>query len=548
MTMRNVLKLRGINSVFLSLLLLSSILIFSNCASVPNQKSTLALVDGEPITRDDLGYSLQISHRREDLSTTKQFDISKYIQKLIDDRLIIQEARRMGLDNAPDIQEKIREYVLRESVVRLYNEEIVSKVSVTDEDVANYYKENYESLTLNIIEAGEETEAGEILRKLQSGEKFEKFALDYESRPEKPEGKELVVKIKTLRPAMREAASALKAGEISGIIKDQDKYYIIKLLDRQAAPDEELESAKGSIKSTLKDRWIKELSEKYLLQLREKSAVKIDRELLASIKLDEGEKTREEWSKDKRPLVQANNMTLTVGDFVALLPEKLVKSKEEVLDNWLDFKLVDLDALGRKYDVKTDLKEVVQRYKNVLLKAAFTRSVINPSIKMTDKDAEDYYMSHQGEYVKPLKYKIQQITLNSREDAQEVLNSLTGGATFSWLAKAKSKDSFASAGGITEWKTKELLPDPVREIIDDFKQGDISPILQNNSEYLIVRLMEKSGREVEAFSNVKGSAYKAAYEEKFREIYDGYIDKLRKDARIELNEEAIRAFKETFKK
>jgi parvulin-like peptidyl-prolyl isomerase len=167
---------------------------------------------------------------------------------------------------------------------------------------------------------------------------------------------------------------------------------------------------------------------------------------------------------------------------------------------------------------------------------------------MTDKDLEDYYMSHQEEYVKPVKYKIQQITLNSQVEAQEALNSLTGGANFSWLAKAKSKDSFASAGGVTEWKTKEQLPGPAREMVGDFKQGDLSPILQIDSQYLIFRLVEKSGREVEEFSKVKAIVFKAAYEEKFREIYDSYIDKLRKDARIELNDEAVRAFEETFKK
>lgn len=539
----------GMNILVYCICSLFCVLIVSGCASVPRERTdALAWVDEEPVTREDLGYSLQVAHRREELPATKQFDISQYLQKLIDDRLIIQEARRMGLEDSADIQEKIREFVLRESVVRLYNEEIVGKAYVTEEDISNYYKVNYESFTLNVIEAGNEAEAGEILQKIESGEKFETFALDYESHSEKQKGKELVIKRKTLKPVMQETASALKPGEISGVIKDQDKYYIIKLLDRQAAPDEELESARGNIESVLKDQKIKKQSDEYLVQLREKMAVKIDRELLASIKLDEGDKTREEWSKDTRPLVQANNMTLTVGDFAATLPEKLSKTKEEILNSWLDFKLVDLDALSRHYDVNTDLKNMVQRYKNVLLKNAFTRKIINPSIKMTDKDLEDYYMSHQEEYVKPVKYRIQQITLNSQEEAQEALNSLTGGANFSWLAKAKSKDSYAAAGGVIDWKTKELLPVPAREIIDDLKQGDISPILQNESQYLIFRLVEKSEREVEEFSNVKAIVFKAAYEEKFREIYDGYIDKLRKDARIELNDEAVRAFEETFKK
>jgi peptidyl-prolyl cis-trans isomerase C len=548
LNIRGILNMRGINLLLYLLCSLFFVLIFSNCASIPNQKNTLALVDGEPVTIEDLAYSLQITHRREDLSGAGKFDISQYIQKLIDDRLIIQEARRMGLEDSPDVQERIREYVLRESVVRLYNEEIVAKASVTEEDVVNYYRENYASFTLNIIETGNEAEAEEILHKVESGEEFDKFALEYASHSEKQNGKELVVKKKTLRPAMQEAVSGLKPGEISRVIKDQDKYYILKLLDRQAAPDEELDSARGTIESVLKDQKIKKRSDEYLVELREKSDVKIDRELLASIKLEEGDKTREEWLKDKRPLVQANNMTLSAGDFVAMLPERPLKSNEEILDKWLDLKMVDLEAISRHYDVNSDLKDMVQRYKNELLKAAFARKAISPEIKLSEKEAEDYYQDHQNEYAKPVKYKIQQITLDSPEGAQEVLNSLAGGANFAWLAKTKSRDSFASDGGVTDWKTKAQLPGPVKDIIDNLKQGDISPVLQIDSGYLVFRLTEKSEKEIEEFSNVKAVVYNAAYKEKFHEIYNAYIDKLRKDARIELNDEAIRSFEETLKK
>jgi peptidyl-prolyl cis-trans isomerase C len=523
------------------------VLVVSGCASVPGEgKNALAWVDGEPVTREDLGYSLQIAHRREDLSNAKKFDMSQYIQKLIDDRLIVQEALRMGLEDSPELQEKIREYVLRESVVKLYNEEIVGKASVTPEDVKKYYRENYEGFTLNIIEAGSEDEAGEIIRKLQGGEGFDKFALDYASHSENQNPKDLVVKKKNLRPAIQEAVSGLKPGDISGVIKDQDKYYIVKLLDRQAALDEDLASVRASIASILRDEKIKKRSDDYLAELRKKSDVKIDRDLLASIKLEEGNKTREEWLNDKRPLVQVNNMTLAAGDFAAMLPEKPLKSNEEILDQWIDRKVVDIEALGRHYDINTDLKDMLQRYKNVLLKTAFVRKVINPQIKVSDKDAEDYYHGHQNEYAKQGKYKIQQITLKSQEDAQAVLNSLAGGASFSWLAKTKSNDPLAPSGGVSDWQTKAQLPGPVKDIIDDLKQGEVSPVFQIDGEYLIIRLMEKSGFEIEEFRNVKVTVLNSVYKEKYNEIYDAYINKLRNEARIELNDEAIRSFEETF--
>jgi len=546
--MKNVPTVRGINLLLYCFCSVCCVLVVSGCASVKMKGSdAIAWVDGEPITRDDLGYSLQVAHRREDLSTAKKFDISEYIQKLIDDRLIVQEARRMGLGNAPDIQHKVREYVLRESVVKLYNEEIINKSAVSGEDVKNYYRENYESLTLKVIEADNQEMANEIIHKLQNGEEFDDFALEYASHSEKQNAKELVVKRKTLKPAMKEAVAGLKPGEISSVINDQDTFYIVKLLDRQAAPEEEMESVRSDIEKILGDQNIKKRSDEYLVELRDKTDVKIDRDLLASIKLDEGDKTREEWLKDNRALVEVNNMTLTAGEFVAMLSEKPMMSNNEILNWWIDRKVVDIEALGRNYDVNMDLKDMVQRYKNVLLKAAFTRDIITPQIKISEKDAEDYYHGHQNEYAKPVRYRIQQITLNSSEDAQEVLNSLTGGANFSWLAKTKSKDAFASAGGVGDWKTKIQLPGPVKDIIDDLKQGEVSPVMQVEGEYLIVRLIEKSGFEVEEFGNVRGLIYNAVYKEKFNEIYTAYIDKLRNDARIELNDEAIRSYMETFK-
>jgi len=51
---------------------------------------------------------------------------------------------------------------------------------------------------------------------------------------------------------------------------------------------------------------------------------------------------------------------------------------------------------------------------------------------------EDYYARHKEDFAKPYWYKIQQITVNTMEDAQDISNSLKSGASFSWLAKRRS--------------------------------------------------------------------------------------------------------------
>lgn len=103
------------------------------------KETVLANVNGEPITEEDLKYSLNVAHRREDLSSAGALNLSQYVQKLVDDILLTEEARSAGMDKYPEVQQAIEAYILRESVVRLHDEEIVQKVFITEEEIKDYY-------------------------------------------------------------------------------------------------------------------------------------------------------------------------------------------------------------------------------------------------------------------------------------------------------------------------------------------------------------------------------------------------------------------------
>ena len=65
-------------------------------------------------------------------------------------------------------------------------------------------------------------------------------------------------------------------------------------------------------------------------------------------------------------------------------------------------------------------------------------------IRISEEDMEDYYLSHKKDFIKPVRYKIQKITVKTEEESENTVKSLQAGATFSWLAKKKSVDSYAS--------------------------------------------------------------------------------------------------------
>ncbi len=454
----------------------------------------------------------------------------------------------MGIEEYPEVQEKIQAYILTKSVKLLHKEEVEDKVSVTEEEIINYYKENYERFILDLIEVNTEEDAGRIWERLKNGESFKSFSQKYPANYPGKDGEGYVFTGGLLRHTFRDAVYSLKPGEFSGITELKDKYYIIKLISRQDAPDKELERIRGRIESTIRKQKEEEREKKYLAQLYEEANVNINQELVSSIRWDKGSEEREQWLKDTRPLIEIHDEVFTVKEFVKILPSTDDKVKEKTMKKWLDYKLVDREALRRHYEIKNDLKEMVQRYKDQVLRDTFIKRIIKPQINISAQDLEDYYVRNKEDFTKPVVYKVQQITVKTREEAEEVLKSLHGGANFSWLAKKKSIDSAASMGGVIGWVIREKLSEPAGEIIDTLKPGEISPILKIGSLYRIIRLQEKTQEEIEEFSKVKALVHKKLSREKFNELYSGYVDKLRKEAQITIYSEAIESFEKMLRK
>jgi peptidyl-prolyl cis-trans isomerase C len=513
-------------------------IVFYGCASLPQKENILAVVNGEPITEDDLKYSLQIAHRKEDLSSAGELNLPKFVQKLVDDRLIVQEARRMGMENYPEVEQAVQAYILRESVVRLYNDEIVRKVTVSENDMRSYYKRNYEQFILGIIEVGSEEKSQEILEQLKKGGDFGELARKYSTNPPQKNGGEVTLRRGSLSPQVEKAVSDLKLGEFSEVLKIQNKYYIIKLISRKEAPDEELENFRASIEKNIRKQKEKERGDEYLKYLREHQNIKVDKELLA-INLDGVNGELETLSKDERTLAEVNGSLLTVGDFVALAKPYPKKSKEKILNDWIDRKVVDHEALNRHYELNPDLKNMVYRYRNQLFKNTFIKRIVIPQITISDKTLKEYYSTHQKSFIKPQSFKIQQITVKTMDDAQDILNSLQKGADFSWLAKNRSIDSAAQEGGDIGWLTKAEMTEPVKKIIEILKPGDVSPVLKLDSQYRIIQLLDRKKGEVEEFDKVKNAVYRMAFEEQVNTLLNNYVSQLKKDADITMNDEAI---------
>ena len=194
------------------------------------------------------------------------------------------------------------------------------------------------------------------------------------------------------------------------------------------------------------------------------------------------------------------------------------------------------------------MESKIYRYEDQLLKKTFIKRIVIPQIVITDKILKDYYESHKENYIRPARYRIQLITVKDEETALEIEKNLQEGADFSWVAKRKSVDSQAQSGGEAGWVTRDEIPEPLRKIITTLNPGDISPVVEVESLFVIVKLKEKTDEAYEAFESVKNNVYRAYFNEQVETIMKNYINQLKKDAHITIYENEIRSIERQFQK
>ncbi|MDI6789627.1 MAG: peptidyl-prolyl cis-trans isomerase [Thermodesulfobacteriota bacterium] len=517
----------------------------------------VAWVDGVPVTEGDLKEALKITHRTEAVRPGEHLDLMDYVNKLIDERLIVQEAYRMELDKDPWVQNKLHEYKLRESVVRLYKEEVQDRARVSDDEMRRFYNEQMEATHIRQITVGTEEEARNIRAQIEAGSDMAALAREHSIDMFKDKGGDRGFLHRWQLPeSARDAAFSLKDGQITPVIKTSSGYQIIKIEEKRPAPEKSLEEIRQVVEKPLRKKKEEELGQEVLKRYRKQAdiVISVSEDLVAELPLSIDAAKDEKWAKDERPIVKIGEEILTVGQFCQQLkdiPEsKLVTDdplalKRKFIDNWIDRKLVDIAALNRHYEQGEDFGRLLKYYEEYLLKKLFAQKVIYPQIKVSDELLKDYYDKHRDRYLKPVHYRIRQITVTDEAQARTILEQLRGGADFAWLAKNKSEDSLAQKGGDRGWISEDKLSF-LSEAVSALKVGENSDVLSEGGAYYIVKLEAKSDVDYEDFEQIKDVVQKDYIKENYEHLWTDYARELRQDAEVKINDPFIQELTERF--
>jgi hypothetical protein len=225
--------------------------------------------------------------------------LSQLFNKFVDDKLLHQAALGENVSLSPEEKQEFFKKLTEEGWtaederaalasdsgplvdrmrVEKYISGLIKNVSVTDEEVSEYYERNKtqfilpERVKVSQILLPTESAAVEAWEKLRAGSEddFRAAAKAQSIGPEAAEGGQMGVFQRGQLPAeMESAVFSLQEEEISAIVKSSYGFHIFRLDKKFAAEQTSLEDASASIKLSILDQKVRAIVARRLLDLRE---------------------------------------------------------------------------------------------------------------------------------------------------------------------------------------------------------------------------------------------------------------------------------------
>jgi len=505
-------------------------------------KKVVASVNGEPVTLDEFNRELAVL--QEGMGKGKKVgkdDRSALLNRLINTRLIVQEGKRMGLDELPEIKKMVDVFsrvTLREELMERY----LRNIKADEKEVDRIYKSSTQEWRVTSVFFEKEEGAKAFAKALESGKPFNDLAkkfLSEKTAARVEEGEYL--RVKEIDPKIVEVVSKVKVGSISPIVPFKSGFVILKLEDIRYSEDPEvLQQAR---REALKNKKFNSLND-YKDALIKKY-VTIRQEVLKQIDYESKEPGFDNLLKEKRVIADIKGEEpVTVGDLTEYLRQqfyhgvqraiegkKLNSKKDSSLDEMLFKRVFRKEALRLGLDKTENYQNKVRNYENSVIFGAFVKKVIVPDVKLSEEEVKAYYQKHIEEYKLPEMVKMNSLVFNKREDAEVAIEKLRKGTEFQWLsANAEGKVDKNTQGILMldgKLMTTKDLPEGVQKAISGVKEGQVRFYASPEGFFYVLAIENVLSSKPQPYEEVKGMVTQRVFDEKVKKAIEDYADKLR---------------------
>jgi peptidyl-prolyl cis-trans isomerase C len=210
---------------------------WAGCTPPQSEERVVAFVNGKPITQTEFDHEWADLPEATKARYEKEGGRQVFLKELVDHELLLQEARKLGLDQSDVIRDRVRRYKEKLLKDELLKDRMKTTVELTKEELDRYYEEHSgELLTPLKVRVAQMLlpnypAAKDLETQVNRGGDFGKFAQRYSvDHKTKAKGGDLGPYRKGLViPEVDEVIKTLKPGMVSAPIKTEAGYYLVQI-------------------------------------------------------------------------------------------------------------------------------------------------------------------------------------------------------------------------------------------------------------------------------------------------------------------------------
>jgi len=214
-----------------------TLLLLTGCTPPQTEERVVAFVNGRPIAQSEFDRKWDELPEATRARYEKEGGKQAFLKVVVDDELLMQEARRQGLDQTDSFRDRVRYFKEKLLKDELLKDRMKDTVELTKEELDRYYAQHAgELLTPLKVRVSQMllanyAAAKDLETQVNRGGDFGKFAQRYSiDGKTKANGGDLGPYRKGLViPEVDEAIHALKPGMVSAPIKTDAGYYLVKI-------------------------------------------------------------------------------------------------------------------------------------------------------------------------------------------------------------------------------------------------------------------------------------------------------------------------------
>ena len=157
------------------------------------------------------------------------------------------------------------------------------------------------------------------------------------------------------------------------------------------------------------------------------------------------------------------------------------------------------------------------------------------TVAVSQAEIEDYYKKHKDSFSVPEMVKAKQIELSSADSAQQALNALNSGQSFSKVAQTYSIAPGSSNGGDMGYLSASDLPKELAGILFTLPVGKVSGVIKTQFGYQIFLVENKIPAHNQSVREARNDIITIVRNEKTNEAFTGWLKTLREQENVNIN-------------